>query len=52
MTVVRFSNNHLGYALTWFALAAGTVAAMGYLVLDDRRQRRLAGTSALADRRP
>ncbi|MGZ5181308.1 MAG: SURF1 family protein [Ramlibacter sp.] len=52
LTVVRFSNNHLGYALTWFALAAGTVAAMGYLVLDDRRQRRLAGTSALADRRP
>ena len=52
LTVVRFPNSHLGYALTWFALAGGTVAALGYLVLDDRRQRRLAGTSALAQRSP
>lgn len=27
LTVVRFSNNHLGYALTWFALAAMSLAA-------------------------
>ena len=26
LTVLRFSNNHLVYALTWFALAAMTVA--------------------------
>lgn len=24
MTVVRFRNTHLTYALTWFALAGGT----------------------------
>ena len=27
LTVLRFSNNHRGYALTWLALAAGSVAA-------------------------
>jgi surfeit locus 1 family protein len=42
LTVVRFRNDHLGYALTWFALAALMAAAIGYLVLDARRERRLA----------
>lgn len=31
LTVVRFPNNHLVYALTWFALAALTLWAMAYL---------------------
>ena len=48
LTVVRFRNDHLVYALTWFALAAIMVAAIGYLLLDARRQRRLS-RSALAD---
>lgn len=43
LTVLQFSNNHLVYALTWFALAAMTAGAMGYLVADERRLRRLNG---------
>jgi surfeit locus 1 family protein len=40
LTVVRFPNNHLQYAITWFALAAMTVA--GYILVmrhpdKDRR---------------
>lgn len=35
LTVVRFANNHLGYALTWFALAAMAVGA-GVLVWRRR----------------
>ncbi|MEK8050348.1 SURF1 family cytochrome oxidase biogenesis protein [Ideonella sp. DXS22W] len=31
LTVLRFSNNHLVYALTWLALAAGTVVAAAVL---------------------
>jgi surfeit locus 1 family protein len=42
LTVVRFSNNHRVYALTWFALAAMVLVATGYL-LREERQRRLAG---------
>jgi len=37
LTVLRFSNNHLVYALTWFALAAMVAAAAGWLLLDARR---------------
>ncbi|HEX2011429.1 MAG TPA: SURF1 family protein [Roseateles sp.] len=47
LTVLHFSNNHLGYALTWFALAAMVAAALAYLLHDERR-RRLAGDPALA----
>ncbi|MFZ5550011.1 MAG: SURF1 family protein [Pseudomonadota bacterium] len=43
LTVVHFSNNHRVYAATWFALAAMAACALGYLVLDERRLRRLAG---------
>jgi surfeit locus 1 family protein len=43
LTVVHFSNNHLVYACTWFALALMSTAAAAYLVIDWRRQRRLAG---------
>lgn len=53
LTVLRFSNNHLGYALTWFALALMTAAAGIYVVggeLAARRPRgrpsRLAGSMA------
>ena len=43
LTVVQFPNNHLGYALTWFALAAGSVGALGFLLVDARRRRRQPG---------
>jgi surfeit locus 1 family protein len=46
LTVVRFRNDHLVYALTWFALAAMMAAAIVYLLLDARRGRRLAGADA------
>jgi cytochrome oxidase assembly protein ShyY1 len=42
LTVLHFSNNHRVYAATWFALAAMAAAAIGYLVVDERRLRRLA----------
>ena len=42
LTVLRFRNDHLVYALTWFALAAMMAAAFGYVLLDDRRRRRMA----------
>ncbi|PHQ68980.1 MAG: Surfeit locus 1 family protein [Paracoccus sp.] len=32
LTVVRFRNNHLGYALTWFAMALGLAAAATILL--------------------
>lgn len=44
LTVIRFSNNHLAYALTWFGLAAIMLAAVGYLLVDERRQRRAGAT--------
>jgi surfeit locus 1 family protein len=39
LTVLRFRNDHLVYALTWFALAAIMAAAIGYVLLDARRSR-------------
>lgn len=36
LTVLSFSNNHLIYALTWFALSAMLIAAFGYLLWDWR----------------
>jgi surfeit locus 1 family protein len=42
LTVLQFTNNHLVYALTWFALAAMTAGALGYILVDERRLRRLA----------
>lgn len=38
LTVIRFSDNHLPYALTWFALALMAAAAAGYLLWDARRR--------------
>jgi surfeit locus 1 family protein len=53
LTVIRFSNNHLVYAVTWFALALLVACAIGYLVIDDRRLRRLADApDAAFDRVP
>lgn len=52
LTVIRFRNDHLVYALTWFALAALMAAAIVYLLLDARRQRSPAeGGGSLAHRR-
>jgi len=48
LTVVHFSNDHAVYALTWFALAAIMGGAIGYLLVDNRRLRRLAGAIAFA----
>lgn len=45
LTVVRFSNNHLSYALTWFALAAMVAGAAWYVVRDDRRLRARAASA-------
>lgn len=33
LTVIRFRNSHLSYALTWFALAAGLAGAVGWMAL-------------------
>jgi surfeit locus 1 family protein len=44
MTVVHFPNNHLGYALTWFALAV--MIAGGYMILmreEGKRRRAIRG---------
>jgi surfeit locus 1 family protein len=39
LTVVDLPNNHLVYALTWFGLAALSVAAAMVLIVDERRSR-------------
>ncbi len=39
LTVLYFNNNHLSYALTWFSLAAMTLAAMMYVLLHRRKMR-------------
>lgn len=39
MTVVKFRDSHLSYALTWFALAALSVGAGWILVASERRLR-------------
>lgn len=50
LTVIAFSNNHLVYALTWFGLAALMAGAIGYLLVDARRHRRVPGAPSLGDR--
>ncbi len=45
LTVVRFTNNHLSYAFTWFVLAAMVAGAAVYVLRDDRRQRARAALS-------
>ena len=39
LTVIRFNNTHLVYALTWFGLALMTLVAAFYLVRDEHRAR-------------
>ena len=39
LTVVRFRNQHLQYALTWFGLAVLTLWATWRLLTDERRMR-------------
>lgn len=39
MTVVRFSNSHLVYALTWYGLAVMVAGAGWYVARYERRQR-------------
>ncbi|HEY9094922.1 MAG TPA: SURF1 family protein [Hydrogenophaga sp.] len=39
LTVVRFSNSHLVYALTWFSLALMVAGAMGYVARYGRARR-------------
>jgi len=39
LTVVRFSNNHLAYAVTWFVLALGSAGAAAFAIADARRRR-------------
>jgi len=39
LTVTQFSNNHLSYALTWFALALMVAGAGGYLAREESRSR-------------
>ncbi len=39
LTVIHFPNDHLQYAITWFALAAMMAAAFAYVLVDDRRRR-------------
>lgn len=37
LTVVSFRDNHMSYALTWFALAAGMLACTVLVIRHDRR---------------
>lgn len=48
MTVVKFSNNHLSYAITWYALAAMVAAAAVYVLRYERRLRAARAPSAPA----
>lgn len=41
LTRVRFANNHLVYAVTWFSLALMALAGGAYVLYDWRRQRRI-----------
>jgi surfeit locus 1 family protein len=40
LTVISFHNNHMVYALTWYALAAMVAGACLWLARDERRARR------------
>lgn len=46
LTVIRFANNHLVYALTWFALAFMVAGAALWVVHDARRRRGAAAVPA------
>lgn len=40
LTKIHFRNAHLGYAITWYLLALGTLIGAGILIAHDRRMRR------------
>lgn len=40
LTVLTFPDNHLGYAITWFVLAAMVAAAYILLMIEERKARR------------
>lgn len=40
LTIVSFPNNHLSYAITWFTLALGVLAASIFLIITEIRRRR------------
>lgn len=46
LTVVTFHNNHLVYAITWYALALMVLGAALWGAREERRMRRRAGTAA------
>ncbi len=46
LTVIRFSNNHLVYALTWFAMAALLAGGLVHVALAERRRQRAADAAA------
>ena len=50
LTVLQFPNNHLVYAVTWFALAAGVAAAAGFVIVSDRRRTASSPSSTPPDR--
>lgn len=52
LTVLHFSNNHRVYAATWLALAAMAAGAIVYIVVDERRLRRLRRRATSAPRPP
>jgi len=45
LTVVKFSNSHLTYAITWFALAAMLLIGVYIVIRDERRRRDYAKSS-------
>ncbi len=45
LTVLRFNNNHLTYALTWFGLALMVLAALAFLLRDELRLRKRSGAT-------
>ncbi|MDM0012810.1 SURF1 family protein [Variovorax sp. J22P168] len=48
LTVIAFPNNHLGYALTWYALALMVLGAAWFVVRDQRRRNDDGGTDGAA----
>lgn len=45
LTVISFTNNHLVYALTWYALAVMAAGAFIWVARDDRRRKKNPGSS-------
>lgn len=52
LTVTAFTNNHLGYALTWYGLALMVAAAAAYVGREEYRKRRGARGAGAGARDP